>query len=536
MTRETVWKPAEIGLPDWLSVTLDSIFTAKTINLMGAAGPAWRGLIGFAPAPAANAIGLVDIFDAYKNGTSWDVQQQWQGFVGSFVGGATVGSGMAAALGPFALTPVGMGLVGAAGVAGAFGGEKLFEGIDARAASARVFSLNPGAPNYPYMNPITGQGTYFQNEYVVGWDVVTDIPNPNYQPYTANPSWGQDAPSEHIEPSVRLEYPDPLNWNIVVPHGPILNPPVLEPYILDTTTIPQPLPPAKPFMLDPIHPMMVDPAAPLVSQFTPPVGATPLDLRPNVVAASTGPDQSRPGGSGGGSSSSGGSSTNGGSSTRVGTGVGGRGEDRNERGSNGYGAGNYGDGSTATSNSRGEGSGSLGSSSANGGRSGEYARTPSEGPTPSSRPDRSFPGKDKDDRDVGRAPSSRPERSFPGKDKDDRDVGRSPSARPERSFPGKDKDDRDKGRGRGEFRGTGPGTPMVPVLLDLTGNGLDINPLGSSSKFLETNGDGYERRTAWAGEGNGVLVIDLGGDGKITEEKELAFAQWDPAQVATWRR
>ncbi|WP_026620379.1 hypothetical protein M728_004036 (plasmid) [Ensifer sp. WSM1721] len=67
-----------------------------------------------------------------------------------------------------------------------------------------------------------------------------------------------------------------------------------------------------------------------------------------------------------------------------------------------------------------------------------------------------------------------------------------------------------------------------PVLLDLSGNGLDINPLSSSSKFLETNGDGYQRRTAWAGDGNGVLVIDLVGDGKITDEKEFAFAQWDP--------
>ncbi|SDA99595.1 hypothetical protein SAMN03159448_06626 [Sinorhizobium sp. NFACC03] len=66
MTRETASKPAEIGLPDWLSVTLDSIFTAKTINLMQAAGPAWRGLIGFTPVPAANAIDLIDVIDAYK--------------------------------------------------------------------------------------------------------------------------------------------------------------------------------------------------------------------------------------------------------------------------------------------------------------------------------------------------------------------------------------------------------------------------------------------------------------------------------------
>jgi hypothetical protein len=74
---------------------------------------------------------------------------------------------------------------------------------------------------------------------------------------------------------------------------------------------------------------------------------------------------------------------------------------------------------------------------------------------------------------------------------------------------------------------SGGGHMVAPVLLDLCGNGLSIDPLSSSSKFVEVDGDGLQHRTAWAGDGNGVLVLDLNGDGKITEEREFAFTQWD---------
>ncbi|TIP29034.1 MAG: hypothetical protein E5X67_08675 [Mesorhizobium sp.] len=70
-----------------------------------------------------------------------------------------------------------------------------------------------------------------------------------------------------------------------------------------------------------------------------------------------------------------------------------------------------------------------------------------------------------------------------------------------------------------------------PVLLDLSGNGLSINPLSSSSQFLDLDGDGYQHRTAWAGTGTGVLVIDADGDGKISRSSEFVFTEWD--QTAT---
>ncbi len=68
-----------------------------------------------------------------------------------------------------------------------------------------------------------------------------------------------------------------------------------------------------------------------------------------------------------------------------------------------------------------------------------------------------------------------------------------------------------------------------PVLLDLSGNGLSINPLSSSSQFLDLKGDGYQHRTAWAGAGNGVLVLDLYSDGKIHQKNQYAFTEWDPS-------
>ncbi|MCA0033549.1 beta strand repeat-containing protein, partial [Mesorhizobium sp. B263B2A] len=66
-----------------------------------------------------------------------------------------------------------------------------------------------------------------------------------------------------------------------------------------------------------------------------------------------------------------------------------------------------------------------------------------------------------------------------------------------------------------------------PVLLDLSGDGLAVDTLSNSSQFLDLDGDGYQHRTAWAGEGNGVLVFDADGDGKISRSSEFVFTEWD---------
>ena len=45
-------------------------------------------------------------------------------------------------------------------------------------------------------------------------------------------------------------------------------------------------------------------------------------------------------------------------------------------------------------------------------------------------------------------------------------------------------------------------------------------------------GDGYKQRTAWAGTGNGVLVLDLAGTGQITERNQVIFTDWDPTATS----
>ena len=45
-------------------------------------------------------------------------------------------------------------------------------------------------------------------------------------------------------------------------------------------------------------------------------------------------------------------------------------------------------------------------------------------------------------------------------------------------------------------------------------------------------GDGYQNRTAWAGAGNGVLVLDLNGNGKIDRPTEFEFTAWDPTATS----
>ncbi|WFU10924.1 DUF4214 domain-containing protein [Rhizobium sp. CB3090] len=55
--------------------------------------------------------------------------------------------------------------------------------------------------------------------------------------------------------------------------------------------------------------------------------------------------------------------------------------------------------------------------------------------------------------------------------------------------------------------------------------------MSNSSQFVNVNGDGYQHRTAWAGNGTGVLVFDADGDGKISSSKEFEFTQWDPTAI-----
>ncbi len=66
-----------------------------------------------------------------------------------------------------------------------------------------------------------------------------------------------------------------------------------------------------------------------------------------------------------------------------------------------------------------------------------------------------------------------------------------------------------------------------PVLLDLNGNGIEIDDLVKSTMFVDSGGDGLLHHTAWAAEGDGVLFYDVNGDGKLSEKREYVFTEWD---------
>ena len=65
---------------------------------------------------------------------------------------------------------------------------------------------------------------------------------------------------------------------------------------------------------------------------------------------------------------------------------------------------------------------------------------------------------------------------------------------------------------------------LPPVVLDLDGDGVRIEPRTGSNVFFNADGDSAIERTSWVGSGDGLLAIDPDGDGKITKADEIAFA------------
>ncbi len=80
-----------------------------------------------------------------------------------------------------------------------------------------------------------------------------------------------------------------------------------------------------------------------------------------------------------------------------------------------------------------------------------------------------------------------------------------------------------------QSKGGGRGANGKPVLLDLDGNGFSVTGRHDSNLFLDIGGDGYKHRSAWVGAGDGVLMVDADGDGKISSRKEIVFTDWDPS-------
>jgi len=59
-----------------------------------------------------------------------------------------------------------------------------------------------------------------------------------------------------------------------------------------------------------------------------------------------------------------------------------------------------------------------------------------------------------------------------------------------------------------------------PIVLDLDGGGIATRGIGQGA-FFDFDGNGFAERTGWVGTGEGILVRDRNGDGRITDGGEL---------------
>jgi VCBS repeat-containing protein len=81
--------------------------------------------------------------------------------------------------------------------------------------------------------------------------------------------------------------------------------------------------------------------------------------------------------------------------------------------------------------------------------------------------------------------------------------------------------------GVGTFVGTRTITVVAPVVLDLDGDGLNFVGANSADALrFDVTGDGVEDSLAWVKSGDGALVYDADGDGKVSHRSEFVFTDW----------
>lgn len=62
---------------------------------------------------------------------------------------------------------------------------------------------------------------------------------------------------------------------------------------------------------------------------------------------------------------------------------------------------------------------------------------------------------------------------------------------------------------------------LCPLVLDLDGDGVELTTLASSTAMFDIDGDGFAERVAWVTGGDGLLVVDTNGSGRIENVNEL---------------
>ncbi len=450
--------------------------------VFGVAIGAERGISGMAQGVARESVGWAGAWGA----------AEFVGFLGArYAGSSLVGAALLA--NPYGAAAV----LATQAVAGFLAGGVVTDLYD-RAIASWTPGLNLGYTTQPFIDDTL-------DELTDRWKTGITTINPNYQ-YTANPNWPTfDTPSEHI--------------GNFTPAAPATTP------VAPAQTAP--LSPTSPISPSPINFTPAPILTPQSGNLTPPTNVNPFNagiISPIV----TGGYQSITGVRTGDSSGSAGNHASGPS----GGGGNGSGSGRDSA-SDSTGSGGNSPGRSGGSPGSGPGGNTGGKKGGTPGPAGNDRIGGPSGTTGGGTRGGSFPGKDADDRGVG-APSSgglfggwnSPDEGVDGRGS----ISRGTVTDNSRQNPGSQV----RGTGLNQERGDNPasvhdsfGGTGVPVLLDIAGNGLTIDPLSSSSQFIDLDGDGYLHRTAWAGEGTGVLVIDTNGDGKINQSNEFVFTEWD---------
>jgi RHS repeat-associated protein len=60
-----------------------------------------------------------------------------------------------------------------------------------------------------------------------------------------------------------------------------------------------------------------------------------------------------------------------------------------------------------------------------------------------------------------------------------------------------------------------------PLILDLDGDGIELSPLENSNVFWDIDVDGFREQVGWVDPDDGLLAIDLNGNGRIDDHSEL---------------
>ena len=77
------------------------------------------------------------------------------------------------------------------------------------------------------------------------------------------------------------------------------------------------------------------------------------------------------------------------------------------------------------------------------------------------------------------------------------------------------------GAGDGGGGGAHGGGIVSPLVLDLDGDGVELSSLSGSNTYFDLNIDGFAERTGWVTGGDGLLALDLNGNGRIDDNSEL---------------